>query len=392
MAIEYKFSNIYIDECARDDEITRNLLRSLPDPVPQCIQPDQSFQDYLASLSFSEGKRTLWITHFRGRFLKPCPGTAESYRCCNYLVINETTNCPIDCTYCILQGYINNPAITIYTNYRKIAEEIKALSRRNPNRILRIGTGELTDSLALDPATGLSEKLIKEVQQLPNVLLELKSKTDHIEHLLDINPERIVLSWSVNPAALVKSDELKAVPVAKRLKATRRAAEKGFMIGLHFDPIIYLPEWQSQYLELIGQIGEYVDPQKIAWISLGSLRYPPHLKETSRSRFPKSRIFSGEQIAGVDGKMRYLQPLRLRMYRSIYRALREKLGDVFVYFCMESEEIWQEVLGHSPRDNQEVDWLFARSLYHKFPELNLPRPEREIYQSPISFPDEEFAG
>jgi len=98
-------------------------------------------------------------------------------------VINETINCPIDCTYCILQGYINNPAITIYTNYQKIIEEIQTLSRLNRERILRIGTGELTDSLALDPITRLSEKLIPEVQKLPNILLELKSKTDHIDHL-----------------------------------------------------------------------------------------------------------------------------------------------------------------------------------------------------------------
>ncbi len=315
--------------------------------------------------------------------MKPCPGTAKSYRCCNYLVINETINCPIDCTYCILQGYINNPAITIYTNYQKIIEEIQTLSRLNRERILRIGTGELTDSLALDPITRLSEKLIPEVQKLPNILLELKSKTDHIDHLFHLNPWKIVLSWSVNPKELVKSDEHKSSGIEKRLQAARKAGEHGFLIGLHFDPIIYLPGWKEHYLRLIDQISEKINPNRIAWISLGSLRYPPHLKEIAQERFPKTRIFSGEQIPGMDGKMRYLRPIRLQMYKTIYKALIDKLGDVFVYFCMESENLWREVFGKSPANNNEVDLYFAKNLHRKFPELNLPEPSVKTYQMPI---------
>lgn len=342
----------------------------------------------MTSLSLTEGKQTLWLTHFKGNFLKPCPGTADTYRCCNYLVINETTNCPIDCTYCILQGYVSNPAITVYTNYQKIEDELRTLSQLNPGRILRVGTGELADSLALDPVTRLSEKLMGTVWELPNILLELKSKTNHISHLPAHNPGKTVLSWSVNPEALIRSDEHKSNFLTERLQAARQAAANGFMIGLHFDPIIYLPEWETAYLELIAEIGRYIGASRIAWISLGSLRYPPHLKEIVRSRFPRSRIFSGEQISGMDGKTRYLRPLRLKMYHTIYRALQETLGNVFVYFCMESEDVWREVIGSSPKNSNEVDWYFAQNLFGKFPELQLPKPRAEIYRVPIVFPPE----
>ncbi len=382
---DYKFSKIYIDKAAADDEITRRVVDEFPRMKAEIVAASPEFQERLNRLTPTEGKRILWLTHFKGNFLKPCPGTADSYRCCNYLVINETTNCPIDCTYCILQGYISNPAITIYTNYQKIIDEIANVSGKNPLRILRIGTGELTDSLALDPVTRLSEKLMKSVQRLPNVLLELKSKTDHIDHLLPLNPEKIVLSWSVNPAELVRSDEHKSIKLEARLKAAHSAAERGFLIGLHFDPIIFLPEWKQMYLELIELIGDYVDPGRIAWISLGSLRYPPHLKEIIRSRFPRSRIFSGEQISGKDGKTRYIRPLRLEMYRMIYSALQEKLGDVFIYFCMESEDMWREVTGRSPANNSEIDYYFAEYLTAKFPELSLPNPVTQLYQSAINW-------
>ncbi len=381
--IPYKFTRIYIDQVARKDEITLTVRKQLTNVPVSFVKEGEHFSKQLARFSLTEGKRILWLTHFKGRFLKPCPGTAETYRCCNYLVVNETTNCPIDCSYCILQGYISNPAITIYTNYSKILTELQEISRLNPRRILRVGTGELTDSLALDPITGLSEKLVREVQRLPNILLELKSKTDHIDHLLNLNPSKIVLSWSVNPEDVVTSDEHKATPLPRRLKAARKAAERGFLIGFHFDPLIYLPEWEYLYSELIEAIGKDVPAKQIAWISLGSLRYPPHLKEIALSRFTKTRIFSGEQVSGLDGKNRYLRPLRLKMYETIYQKLKEVLNDPFVYFCMESEDIWKKVLNKAPRTNNEVDWYFAQHLYRQFPHLNLPKPEASVYSQNI---------
>lgn len=381
--MNYKFHHIYIHTAARNDEITQQVLQHYPDIPSTIIAEGDKNHTRLANLSLTEGKRTLLLTHFKGNFLKSCPGTAQSYRCCNYLVINETTNCPIDCSYCILQNYINNPAITVYTNIEKIYSELKNVSELNPERILRIGTGELTDSLALDPVTGISEKLVRHIQQLPNILLELKTKTDHIQHLFALDPQRIVLSWSVNPDRRVKSDEKLSAQLEKRLKAAKKAQQKGFLTGLHFDPIIFDQDWSQSYRELIEQIATYLDGSRIAWISLGSFRYPPPLKEIIRERFPQSDILAGEQISGLDGKMRYIKPLRTEMYHQIVQQLREKLGEVFIYFCMESEDLWKNVLSDSPSNNLEVDWLFATHLYKKFPELHLPKPRRATYHQPI---------
>ncbi|MEJ2536286.1 MAG: hypothetical protein P8048_04410, partial [Calditrichia bacterium] len=352
---------------------------------PRYLSDSKNIENILSSLPVNQGKKTLWLTRFKGKFLKPCPGTAESYRCCNYLVINETTNCPIDCSYCILQEYINNPAITVYTNYGQILSEIRNLSRYNPHRILRIGTGELTDSLALDPVTGLSEKLIAEIQRLPNVLLELKTKTENIEHLLHLNPEKVVLSWSVNPEQLVKSEEHKSAGIIKRLESAQRAAQKGFLIGFHFDPIIYSLNWQSDYVKLIDTMSTYLSDKNIAWISLGALRYPAPLKQIARGRFPSSPIFSADQITGKDGKTRYLRPLRQKMFEVIYNRLHSIWPKAFIYFCMESEEIWQAVSGRSPKNNLEVDWIFAEHLHQKFPTLGLPKPAKSIYEKMIKF-------
>ncbi len=383
----YKFSRIFLSDDANNDAVTNRIVKFYRDVPVTPVAAADDIPEEIKQLSPGEGKKFLWLTRFKGHFLKPCPGTAERYRCCNYLVINEATNCPIDCSYCILQGYISHPAITVYTNHDRVLDEISALSRANPHRILRIGTGELTDSLALDPVTGLSAEIMKKIRTLPNVILELKSKTDHVDHLLREAPVRTVLSWPVNPEKIVRMEEHKAVPLIRRLQAARLAAEKGFLIGWHFDPIIHFSGWEEGYAELIRMMGEYVDASSIAWISLGSFRYPPGLRDIIRKRFPETILLSGEQIKGWDGKMRYIKPLRRKMYHLIVEKIKEHIGDAFIYFCMESPDLWEDVLGKAPQNNNDVDLYFAASLSRRFPRLNFPQPVGEYYQKPILFPE-----
>jgi spore photoproduct lyase len=381
--MKYKIKQIFIDQASIKDKITHRIIRFFGNNKISIIKPDQKFKSFLKQLSFTEGKQTLWLTPFKGQFLRPCPGTSTMYLCCNYLILNEITNCPIDCTYCILQNYINSSAITIYTNTEKIIDEMIFLSRLNPERILRLGTGELSDSLALDPVTRMSEELIPAVQKLPNILLELKSKSDHIQHLLHLDPKKVILSWSMNPTKIIRTEEHKSATLTQRLEAAQSAVDQGFLIALHFDPVIHISKWEDSYHQLIHLIGQKIDPTKIAWISLGSLRYPPDLKETAQTRFTQTTIFTQEHITGKDGKIRYLKPIRKKMYQFIYQNIQKYLPGAFVYFCMESSDLWKEILGKQPVSKLEVDFYFATELFNKFPYLNLPEPKKQIYQNDI---------
>ena len=384
--IPYRFKKIFYHRDARNDELTRRVQEYFPHLPAEEVYREEDFLQMIQNIPLTEGKRYLWLTRYKGDFIKYCPGatqTAQTYRCCNYLVINEATNCPIECSYCFLQGYVTNPAMTIYTNYERIQEELRRLSASNPGRILRVGTGELTDSLALDPILRISEKLAATVADLPNILLEMKTKTNHVDHLLEMPYRRLVISWSVNPEWIVRHVEHKAAGLKQRLEAMKKTCDAGFLIGLHFDPIIYYRHWKEGYAELIGHLREAVSPDRIVWISLGSFRTPPALKENIRLRFPRTPILAGEQIKGRDGKMRYIKPMRAQMYRFIYQRLIEAFGKVYIYFCMESRDLWEAVLGQSPSHSGTVDYYFARSLYHKFPELGFPQPDVELYQRDI---------
>ncbi|MFH1942553.1 MAG: spore photoproduct lyase family protein [bacterium] len=373
-----RLKKIYVDEAVVSEELTRRIVERNRDIPIEVIRSGAPPED---SDSFSEYglKRILYITADKGQLVKPCPGTQPPYICCRYTVINQTLQCPMDCSYCILQMYLNRSFITLYANLSDVFEEITILMADEPHRFFRFGTGELTDSLALDWLTGLSKDFTAFFSTKRNTVLELKTKTACVEELLDCPTKNIVVSWSLNPQEIVDREELYAAGVADRLRAARDCQDRGFLLGFHFDPILCVPDWERLYGELIDHIFTSVDGTRIAWFSLGSLRYPPDLYEIVVKRFPKHRIFLEEMIRGLDGKMRYPKPLRIEMYRAVYRRLKERAPDLFVYFCMESPEVWDRVMGNHPKSNEELDFWFADSLFRRFPELDMDEPRREAY-------------
>jgi spore photoproduct lyase len=359
---------IYIDPAVRRRSITSRILKKLRGVPVTIIKDRKTFLKKAETVPLNRGKRTLWITEFRGPLLKPCPATGEDYLCCRYRTINTQTNCPLDCSYCILQNFLNFPLLTVYVNIQDALKEIDALIASEPERLFRMGTGELTDSLALDPLTGVNETLIRHALKR-NMVLEIKTKTGLVRHLPRIPKRNILVSWSLNPEEIVKSEEHKAAPLAARLAAAKTVLKKGYRLGFHFDPLLIFPGWEKKYAELIGRLTGTVPEEDVMWISLGSFRYPPGLKRTLDERFPASKIAAEEFVKGLDGKMRYFRPGRTQLYRKIYGMLRERWKNVFIYFCMESPTVWKNVMGFSPNDNAHLDRLFQENLTRRFSEV-----------------------
>jgi len=310
-------------------------------------------------------KASLRLMSFPGEFLKPCPGT-KAYICCGYKILHIGTNCPLECSYCILQAYFNQPSLRIFVNLEEKLHLIAGVIDSRPDELFRIGTGEFTDSLALDPVTALSDVLMPFVSKRQNAVLELKTKTDNIERLLSSKiRNRIIVSWSLNSPRITSREEHGAPGIRKRLQAAKKCQEEGFVVGFHFDPLIEHPGWKEEYAKTIDMMDRYIDPKGIIWMSLGCLRYMPSLKPIIRRRHPGSAILDGEFVPGLDGKMRYFKPIRTEMYRFVSGRLDQWYGDLGLYLCMESDEIWKKSLGWSPGNSEGLShYLDKRVIKH----------------------------
>lgn len=310
---------------------------------------------------FDRGKRVLAVQRHRGTFLQSCPAGTTGMVCCNYLVMNFASNCPFDCSYCFLQEYLtNNPLLKVFSNPEDGLAEIDGVLRQHDGRTLRIGTGELADSLALDPLTDLSRDLVPFFAARDNALLELKTKSTCIDNLLDLDPrDRVVVSWSVNAPAIVAAEETGAASLAERIAAAKRVQERGYLVGLHFDPLIAHEGWEEGYRSAIEAIFAAVEPRRVAWVSLGSLRMTSRLKTAIRRRHELGHVLTGELVPGPDGKERIWRGLRVQMYRRMLGWLREVDAAMPLYICMEPAAVWEKVFGEAPSDRDVAQRLVA---------------------------------
>jgi DNA repair photolyase len=307
------------------------------------------------------GKRRLVVQRQRGTFLQHCPAGTTGMVCCNYLVMNFASNCPFDCSYCFLQDYLaNNPALKAFTNVADGLAEVDVVLRAHPERTFRIGTGELADSLALDHLTDLSCELVPFFAARSNALLELKTKSDHIDNLLRLDPkERVVVSWSVNALSIVAAEEAGTLPLSARAAAAARVQAAGYKVGFHFDPLIAHDGWEEGYRSAIDLIFRGLDPRRIAWVSLGSLRMTPRLKSAIKARPQRSALLTSELVPGPDGKERLWRGLRVKMYRRMLQWLREVDAVMPLYICMEPAGVWEKVFGEAPADREVAQRLVA---------------------------------
>lgn len=363
-AMVYKPEKIYIDADARDSEYCHRILSRYPDTEQIIIEDPESFRShYLSTISITKGKRTLYLKDYKGKGFKLCPGFTENLLCCNYYVLDLIENCPLECTYCILQAFLNRPLITFHVNVKQIISSMKAELEQHPERHIRVGTGEHSDSLALDHVFRVNPYLVEEFSGISNATLELKTKTDLIEPLKGLRHNgNTVVAWSVNPQEIIKSNEFKTASLPKRINAASTLVDEGYRVAFHFDPVICYEGWEEGYSDTIDLLFQTVPKERIAWISLGTLRYIPILRQIARERFPGISIFSNEFITAKDGKMRYLKSLRRKMLRLIADRIYQKAPEVPLYLCMEKHSFWRKCMPRLFENPAELEAYLCEHL------------------------------
>jgi spore photoproduct lyase len=131
--------------------------------------------------------------------------------------------------------------------------------------------------------------------------------------------------------------------------------------------MIHYPDWEKGYQDLVDQILDAVPSDRIAWISLGTLRYISSLKSVVDERFPKSRVFLGEFVPGEDGKMRYLKKIRQRLFRNVQQRIEKLAPQIPTYLCMENSSLWEKTMPYQPQTAPDVEEKLAVSFRDRFP-------------------------
>jgi len=303
------------------------------------------------------------VAREKGRLgLGACPVASPRTRCCNLLTLDAVDNCGYGCSYCSIQSFFTDHQVFFDPEFGRKLEALEI----DPQRSYHIGTGQSSDSLMWGNSHGLLDALIAFARRHPNVILELKTKSANISHLLKQEiPANLICTWSLNPAVIVDHEEHGTASLARRLQAAESLAGKGAIVGFHFHPMIHFEGWEQAYTDIFEQLQQRFPPHQVAMISLGTLTYTKPVIRNIRARGITSQILK-LPLEEADGKLSYPEAIKLALFRHAWNAFAGDWQEqVFFYLCMENQRLWKPVFGYDYADNDAFEAAMKASYMTK---------------------------
>ncbi len=265
---------IYIEEEVADHPRSLEILARFPDARQiHCQRYGEIFNRKAQSFRLQKQQPALILASKHKGFVLPAPenygiGVKDNY------YFSHMMNCLYDCRYCFLQGMYQSAHYVLFVNYEDFAREIEDKIQTSKKEV-HFFSGYDCDSLALEPVTRFLDYFLPVFRNNPGALLEIRTKSTQIRSLLNTEPlENCVLAWSFTPVDIANALEHKTPSIDRRIDAIEKLQEKGWRIGLRFDPLIYSSEYQNQYKELFTDTLAKCDPELLHSVSLGSFRLP----------------------------------------------------------------------------------------------------------------------
>lgn len=281
-----------------------------------------------------------------------CPVASPRTLCCNLQTLDAVDNCGYGCSYCSIQSFFDGKQISFDKGF---AAKLKALEL-DAEKTYHIGTGQSSDSLMWGNSHGVLDALIDFAWSNPNVILELKTKSANVSHLLRNDaPKNILCTWSLNTPVLIQHEEHGTATLEKRLQAARKVADAGFVVGFHFHPIVHYDQWQRDYQLVVEQVCASFLPEEVALVSLGTLTFIKSVIREIRKRGIASQILK-MPLVDSDGKQSYPDEIKRALFSHVYDSFADSWkSEVFFYLCMENQRLWKPVLGHEYASNDEFE-------------------------------------
>ncbi len=293
--------------------------------------------------------------------LGTCPVASHKTRCCNLMTLDAVENCGFDCSYCSIQSFYHDHRIYFDDHF---AAKLDALEL-NPKQIYHIGTGQSSDSLMWGNKHGVLDALLGFARKHPNIILELKTKSKNISHLLTHEvPRNVICTWSLNTQTIITHEEHLTASLEDRLAAARKLADRGIVVGFHFHPMVHYDNWRREYSDLFFQVQELFEHCEVALVSLGTLTFIKPVVKQIRSRTFTSQILK-MPLVDSDGKLSYPFDTKLKLFSHAYESFLDWHDRVFFYLCMEHHKLWKPVFGFEYTTNHEFEAAMKSSYLSK---------------------------
>jgi spore photoproduct lyase len=313
---------LYVEEEILGHPRTREIRGRFPDDelIP-CARYGEVFARRAQSFRLQKRRPSLILAKKQRGFLHEVP-TGYGMPGTRGLYFSHMANCIYDCRYCFLQGMHRSANYVVFVNFEdfqwEIEEHIRA-ARAAASPPLYFFSGFDCDSLALEPVTRFAATFVPFFAKFPDAWLELRTKSTQIKSLLDVEaPPNVVAAWSLTPPRVAEAVEHLTPSVDRRLRAMRKLAERGWKLGLRFDPLLYDPDYRNLYRGLFQEVFAIVPVASLHSVSLGPFRLSDGALRTLTRLYPEEPLFAAPLTdAQEGGAVSYPRDLEREMIETV---------------------------------------------------------------------------
>ena len=302
--------NIYIEKSVKNQKITLQVMERVnPKNIIYCNNYKEIFNPRNQNFKLQKIKPSLILAKKNRNLLTQIPKNFSIGGQKNFY-FSHMLNCIYDCRYCFLQGMFNSANYVVFINYNDFKKEIYKKIEQYKSETIHFFSGYDCDSLALEPMTNFFSIFMKNLYLPQNVLIELRTKSTQINFLLERKViQNFLIAFSLNPESIIKSIEHKTPSLKKRIHSIKCLANKGWKVGLRFDPIIKVNNYKSIYKDFFKFIFYSLREIKIHSATIGSLRMPDTFLKKITKLYPNESSSS-------------------------YRSLDKEINEEVTKFCM----------------------------------------------------------
>lgn len=273
-----QFNTIYIEKEVQQHPISREILSRYPEAsIIPISDYKQFFNRKNQNFTLQRKDRKLILARQKNHFTFPGTDRVRSFGNQYLYSCSMLRNCYYHCEYCFLSGMHESANIVLYVNLEDFKAEVERLSQeiylKNPTATIYLITSYLSDLPAFEEVFFLCRRWIEIANELPNVELEIRSKSDAYSVLRKIPASpNAVLVWSISPQEIIRKYEHGTASFHTRILQTKAAIADGWRVRLCFDPVIYSPNWEKEYSSCLRELFTRCSADKIEALSFGVFR------------------------------------------------------------------------------------------------------------------------
>ncbi|MCP4204619.1 MAG: DNA photolyase [bacterium] len=242
-------------------------------------------------------------------------------------------NCVYDCRYCFLQGMYRSANYVLFVNYEDFFAAIDSRLAETESDAVWFFSGYDCDSLALEGLTGFASGFLPFFAARPQAWLELRTKSTQTRSLLETEAiANCVVAFSFTPEAAHRKLEAGVPSIENRLAAMRKLAERGWRLGVRFDPLLWSERFEEEYRRLVDRVFSVVPVASLHSVSFGPFRLPADFFRRMAKLMPDERLFAGA-LETVGGVVSYRSGLERELAEFVNAELARRVPAQVLFPC-----------------------------------------------------------